>query len=83
MRCDFILQPTLLTRDKPRGPELAVAHSLNNIYPRYGEMIATTYRTTADTGLSVHDFSDLFDGSAEPYFCDAVHVNEAGNRLAA
>ena len=41
MRCDFILKPTLLTRDKPRGPELDVAHSLNNIYPRYGEMIAT------------------------------------------
>src|SRR5262249_33404423 len=68
MRCDFILQPMLLTRNKPRGPEVAVARSLNHIYPRYGEMIAITYRTTVDTGLSVHDFSDLFDGSAEPYF---------------
>ena len=83
MRCDFILQPTLLTRNKPRGPEVAVTRSLNQVYPRYGEVIATTYRTTADTGLSVHDFSDLFADSAEPYFCDAVHVNEVGNRLAA
>jgi lysophospholipase L1-like esterase len=72
-----------LTRNKPRGPEVAVARTLNQVYPRYGEVIATMYRTTVDTGLSIQDFSDLFDGSAEPYFFDAVHVNEAGNRLAA
>jgi lysophospholipase L1-like esterase len=83
MRCDFILQPMLLTRSKPRGAEVAVARTLNQLYPRYGEMIATMYRTTVDTGLSINDFSDLFDGSAEPYFFDAVHVNEAGNRLVA
>jgi hypothetical protein len=30
----------------------------------------------------VHDLSDLFDPSADPFFFDIVHVNEAGNRVA-
>jgi lysophospholipase L1-like esterase len=81
--CDFILQPMLLTRREPRGPEIAVARTLKEVYPRYAEVVATMYRATVDTGLPVHDRSGLFDDSAEPYFFDAVHVNEAGNRLVA
>jgi hypothetical protein len=81
--CDFFLQPMLLTRKKPRGPEIMVAQTLNQVYPRYDKVIATMYRTTVNIGLSIHDRSDLFDDSAAPYFFDAVHVNEAGNRLAA
>jgi hypothetical protein len=81
--CDFILQPMLLTRREPRGPEIGVARTLKEVYPRYAEVVATMYRAAVDTGLPVHDRSDLFDESTEPYFFDAVHVNEAGNRLAA
>ena len=31
----------------------------------------------------VHDLTDVFDESAEPFFLDLVHLNEAGNRLVA
>lgn len=81
--CDFILQPMLPTRREPRGPEISVARTLEAVYPRYAEVIKTMYRAAVDTGLPVHDRSGLFDDSTQPYFFDAVHVNEAGNRLAA
>ena len=81
--CDFILQPMLPTRREPRGPEIRVARTLAEVYPRYAEVIRTMYRSAVDTGLPAHDRSGLFDDSAQPYFFDAVHVNAAGNRLAA
>jgi lysophospholipase L1-like esterase len=81
--CDFILQPMLPTRREPRGSEIRIARTLNQVYPRYAEVIATIYRSTVNTGLPIHNRSDLFNDSAEPYFFDAAHVNEAGNRIAA
>jgi lysophospholipase L1-like esterase len=83
IRCDFILQPVLLRRKQPRGPEIPLARTLAHVYPRYGETFATMYRSALNTGLPILDWSDLFDRSADPYFFDAAHVNEAGNRLAA
>jgi lysophospholipase L1-like esterase len=83
MHCNFMLQPTLLRRKVPRGPEIEIARALEQVYPRYDGVIATMYRSALWTGLSVHDLSDLFDQSAEPFFVDVVHSNEAGNRLAA
>jgi lysophospholipase L1-like esterase len=38
------------------------------------------YRTAERAGLPVHNSSDVFDQSAEPYFIDVTHLNEAGNR---
>jgi hypothetical protein len=83
LRCDFVLQPMLLTRKPPRGSEIRLAHTLGLLYPRYDQVVTTMYRSVMTTGASVHDGSDLFDQSAEPYFFDVVHVNEAGNRYAA
>ncbi len=83
IRCDFILQPVLLLRSEPRGPEIPLARTLTRVYPRYGAAFATVYRSALNTGLPIRDGSGLFDRSAEPYFFDAVHVNEAGNRFAA
>jgi len=83
MRCDFMLQPMLLARRTPIGPEVAMARTLEQIYPRYGATIATIYRSAHDLGPTVHDLSDLFDGSAAPAFIDGIHTNEAGYRLAA
>ncbi len=83
IRCNFILQPLLLTRKMPRGTEIRLARALEQIYPRYRETIATIYRASLNTGLPVQNLSDAFDQSEQPYFFDAVHVNEAGNRLAA
>jgi hypothetical protein len=81
--CDFVLQPMLLTRKMPRGQEIRITKTLNRIYPRYDAVIKTMYRSALNTGLPVDDMSDVFDQSVAPYFVDAVHVNEAGNRLVA
>jgi lysophospholipase L1-like esterase len=83
LRCDFVLQPELLRRKAPIGPEIRLAQTLRQIYPRYDELFTTMYRTAMNAGLPVHDSSDVFDLSAEPYFIDVTHLNEAGNRLLA
>ena len=83
MRCDFMLQPTLLTRSTPVGPEVAITRTLKQFHPRYDAVTATLYRSAHALGPTVHDLSALFDGSAGPVFVDAIHTNEAGYRLAA
>lgn len=84
LRCDFVLQPVLLTRRAPIGPEIRLARTLREVYPRYDALFTTMYRTVEESGLPVSDSSDVFDQLAEPYFIDVTHLNEAGNhRLAA
>src|SRR5262245_33708706 len=80
LRCDFVLQPVLLTRRAPIGPEIRLTQTLRQVYPRYDELFTTMYRAATSAGLPVHDSSDVFDQSAEPYFIDVTHLNEAGNR---
>jgi lysophospholipase L1-like esterase len=80
LRCDFVLQPILLRRPTPRGPEVRIDHTLRHVYPRYDQVFATMYGTALGTGLPVHDASDVFDRSDQPYFVDVAHLNEAGNR---
>jgi lysophospholipase L1-like esterase len=80
LRCDFVLQPVLLTRSTPIGPEIRLARTLKEVYPRYDALFTTMYRTAESAGLPVHNSSDVFDQSAEPYFIDVTHLNEAGNR---
>jgi lysophospholipase L1-like esterase len=83
LRCNFVLQPMLLTRKEPRDSEMGLTRTLKSLYPRYDEVIATMYRSSLATGLRVHDLSDAYDRSMQPYFFDAVHVNEAGNQVSA
>jgi hypothetical protein len=83
MRCDFMLQPMLLARSTPIGPEVAITRALRQFHPRYDAVTATIYRSVHELGPTVHDLSALFDGSAGPVFVDAIHTNEAGYRLAA
>jgi hypothetical protein len=80
LRCDFVLQPELLRRKTPIGPEIRLTQTLTQVYPRYDKLFAAMYRAAMNAGLPVHDSSDVFDGSAEPYFIDVTHLNEAGNR---
>src|SRR5262249_51100755 len=80
LRCDFVLQPVLLIRRTPVGPEIRLARALREVYPRYDALFTTMYRTAESAGLPVHNSSDVFDRSAEPYFIDVTHLNEAGNR---
>jgi hypothetical protein len=83
LRCDVVLQPVLLARSKPRGPEIVLVRSHEQLYPRYREAFAAVYRSALGTGLPIHDRSDMFAQSEEPYFIDVAHINEAGNRYAA
>ncbi len=83
IRCDFFLQPMLVTRNTPRGSEIRIAKTLNRTYPRYDDVIATMYRSALNTGVLIHDWSKLFDMSVDPFFVDAIHINESGNRLVA
>jgi hypothetical protein len=83
LRCDFVLQPVLLRRKIPIGPEIRIDRTLRSVYPRYDQTFAIMYRTALDVGASAHDLSDVFDGSDDPYFIDVAHLNEAGNRQAA
>jgi lysophospholipase L1-like esterase len=80
LACDFVLQPVLLMRNTPVGPETTLARTIRQVYPRYQEAFRTMYRTALDTGLKVRNSSDVFDQSTEPYFIDVAHLNEAGNR---
>jgi lysophospholipase L1-like esterase len=80
LRCDFVLQPVLLARRTPIGPEIRLVRTLREVYPRYDALFTTMYRTAERAGLPVHNSSDVFDQSAEPYFIDVTHLNEAGNR---
>src|SRR5262245_62908736 len=45
LRCDFVLQPVLLSRRTPVGPEIKLARTLREIYPRYDALFSTMYRT--------------------------------------
>jgi lysophospholipase L1-like esterase len=80
LTCDFVLQPVLSMRKTPIGPEIRLARTVKQVYPRYDQAFATMYRSVLHSGLPIHDSTDVFDGSAEPYFIDIVHLNEAGNR---
>jgi lysophospholipase L1-like esterase len=80
LRCDFVLQPVLLTRKALTGPEIRIARTLRQVWPRYDELFTTMYRTSLSAGLTAQDSSDVFDQLAESYFIDAVHLNEAGYR---
>ena len=83
MLCHAVLQPMLLRRKGPKGPEIAIARTLNQIYPRYDAVISTMYEFAHGVGVAVQDLSGVFDAFAEPVFVDAAHVNEVGNRLIA
>lgn len=83
LQCDFVLQPMLLLRKNPVGPEIALARSIKQLEPRWDVVFQTIYQSARNSGPDVHDFSNIFDGSTQPLFVDAVHVNEPANRIIA
>jgi hypothetical protein len=83
LTCDFVLQPVLLRRTTPVGPEIKIARTLRHVYPGYEQAFATMYRTAQSATTTVRDLSDAFDRSIDPYFIDIAHLNEAGNRMLA
>ena len=83
LKCDFVLQPMLLLRKNPIGPEIALAKSLKQLEPRYDVAFEMIYGAARNNSTDVYDFSNVLDGSTQPLFVDAVHVNEPGNRIIA
>jgi hypothetical protein len=83
LQCEFVLQPMLLLRKNPIGPEIALAKSLKQLEPRYDVALEMIYQAARNNSADVHDFSNVFDGSTQPLFVDAIHVNEPANRIIA
>ena len=83
LKCEFVLQPMLLLRKNPIGPEIALAKSLKQLEPRYDVAVEMIYQAARNNSTDVYDFSNMFDGSTQPVFADAVHVNEPANRIIA
>jgi GDSL-like lipase/acylhydrolase family protein len=85
LRCEFALQPTIFGRRNAPKSEVALRDTIERVYPRLGAATLEAYgdAVAAGTPGDVHDLSDVFDDSAEPFFLDLVHLNEAGNRLVA
>ena len=85
MRCDFVLQPLLVTRKILPGREREMRESLELLYPRIEAAVRRMYAgaIASQSSKYVHDFSDAFDTVEEPLYFDAIHINELGNRIIA
>ena len=83
LQCEFVLQPMLLLRNNPVGPEITLARSIKQLEPRWDVVLQTIYQAARNSGTDVHDFSNIFDGSTQPLFVDNAHVNEPANRIIA
>jgi lysophospholipase L1-like esterase len=85
LRCDFFLQPLILTRHPPREPEAAMARTFSHLYPRLAALNERLYAAALISAAAgrIHDFSNALDGASPPFFIDLIHLNEAGNRFVA
>jgi hypothetical protein len=83
LQSEFVLQPMLLLRKNPVGPEIALARSIKQLEPRWDVALQMINQAARNSGADVHDFSNIFDGSTQPLFVDAIHVNDPANRVIA
>lgn len=65
--------------------EARMQQTLARVYPRIDVLTARMYRDALAAGPAGHifDLSHIFDQTAQPFILDHVHLNEAGNRIAA
>lgn len=82
LRCDFILQPLVVTRKNPPSAEARLVHNTERLYPQIGLLARRMYADVmaSDSPASIHDFSGVLDGDPRTFFIDMIHLNEAGNR---
>lgn len=85
LRCDFALQPLMSDRKVHSDGEAEMAKSLARVYPRLDVFARRMYADAMAAGPPGHivDLTHIFDDNTTPYFLDFVHLNEAGNRIAA
>jgi lysophospholipase L1-like esterase len=85
LRCDFFLQPLILTRRPPRGSEAAMVRTFNRLYPQLGVLNKRLYADAVASAAPhhIHDFADILDDASLPFFVDLIHLNETGNQFIA
>jgi lysophospholipase L1-like esterase len=85
LRCDFVLQPMLYERRSHTGAEARIMQTLLRVYPRIDALTARMFGDAMKFGPAdrMHDFAHIFDWTEQPFFLDFIHLNEAGNRIAA
>ena len=85
LRCEFALQPTLVTRKNRVAPETKMTRTFELVFPGLAALTEAMYRDTiaAGPGDRVYDLSNIFEREGRPFFVDDVHVSEDGNRVIA
>ncbi len=82
LRCDFVLQPLLLSRAHPIGSEGALRRSVRENWPGLAELWDDMYAGPLRAGPADHtyDLRKFLDDVPTQVFGNAIHMNEAGNK---
>jgi hypothetical protein len=81
LQCDVVLQPWLLSRAHPVGPETRLKPAVEANYPGLADVWDAIYAGALDARATDRTF-DLragLDDVGSPIFADMIHVNEIGN----
>ena len=81
LTCDVVLQPWLLGRAHPVGPETRLARSVDENFPGLADLWDAIRAGAPELGAKDHTFDlrDALDDARTPVYADFVHVNEVGN----
>jgi lysophospholipase L1-like esterase len=81
LACDVVLQPWLVSRAQPVGPETRLEPAVEANYPGLAELWDAIFAGALDAGAEGHtmDLRAGLDDVRSPIFADMVHVNEIGN----
>lgn len=80
----FYWQPNIFSKRHRSPREQAIAASSSVSKEMYDDIYRRVQRSAAlDRRPRFHNISDLFDELEEPYYVDATHLSESGNRLIA
>ena len=82
LACDVVLQPWLISRAQPVGPETRLKPAVEVNYPGLAELWDAIYAGALDdAGAGDHtvDLRAGLDDVRSPIFADMVHLNEIGN----
>src|SRR5262245_27432281 len=81
LKCDFALQPSLLTRAHLVGTESAMKRTFESMFPGMDELWSEMYESALATQPAdhVHDLRNALDTVDSQVFGDIAHINETGN----
>jgi hypothetical protein len=81
LQCDVALQPWLLSRAHPAGPEARLKPAVEANYPGLADLWDAIYAGALDARAKdrTFDLRACLDDVSSPIFADMIHVNEIGN----